>query len=144
MPADYQLSPKDYLSIARRRALPIILTFGVVMTASVVVAMMLPRAYQATGTLLSRARRSQATSFALAAPGSAEQLVQALRQRIMTRESLLRIAAEHQVFDSGAGVGLKDSAVVDAMRASIDVSVLIGNMQSWERPTSNFAFQRVI
>ena len=140
MPADYQLSPQDYLSIVRRRALAIILTFGAVLTASVVVAMLLPRVYQSTGTLLVEGPPIPNDVVRSALTGNAEQRVQALRQRIMTRESLLRIATEYQVFEPDAGVVLKDSDVADAMRASIAVNVLIGNMPDWQRPTNNFAF----
>ncbi|AOW13496.1 hypothetical protein LPB72_10770 [Hydrogenophaga crassostreae] len=140
MQADYQLSPQDYLSIVRRRALAIILTFGAVLTASVVVALLMPRAYKATGTLLVEGPPIPDDVVRSGSPGNAEQLIQALRQRIMTRESLLRIAGEHQVFEPVSGVALKDTDVVNAMRASIDVSVQIGNMPSWERPANNFAF----
>lgn len=140
MPADYQLSPQDYLSIARRRALVIILTFGVILTASVVVAMLMPRVYESTGTLLVEGPPISGDVVRSPLPGNAEQRVQALGQRIMTRESLLRIATEHRVFDSVSGVAMKDTDVANAMRASIAVNVLIGNMPSWERPTNNFAF----
>lgn len=140
MSADYQLSIQDYLSIARRRATAIILTIGVVLTASVVVAMLLPRVYESTGTLLVEGPPISGDVVRSALPGNGEQRVQALGQRIMTRESLLRIAAEHQVFDPKSGVVLKDTDMVNAMRASIGVNVLIGNMPSWERPTNNFAF----
>lgn len=140
MPADYQLSIQDYLSIARRRALPIALTFCAVLAASVLVVLKMPRVYQSTGTLLVEGPPIATEVVRSAVPGNAEQLVLALRQRIMTRESLLRIATEHQVFDTAQGGGLKDTDVANAMRANIDVNVLIGNMPSWERPTNNFAF----
>lgn len=140
MPADYQLSPQDYLAIARRWAWAAILTFGAVLTASVVIAMLLPRVYQSTGTLLVEGPPIPSDVVRSALPGNAEQRIQALRRQIMTRESLLRIAAEHQVFEPDLGVVLKDTDVVDAMRASIGVNVLIGNMPDWQRPTNNFAF----
>jgi polysaccharide biosynthesis transport protein len=140
MSADYQLSLLDYLSIIRRRLLPIILTFGAVLTASVVVAMILPRVYESTGTLLIEGPPMSGDVVHSALPGNAEQRLQALRQRIMSRESLLRIAADHQVFDPAPGVVLKDADIVNGMRQSIGVNVLIGNMPSWERPTNNFAF----
>ena len=140
MQADYQLSPQDYLSIVRRRALPIILTFGAVLTATVVAAMLLPRVYESTGTLLVEGPPISGDLVRSNAQGNAEELVQALRQRIMTRESLLRVASKYQVFDSNSGVVLKDTDVVDAMRASIRVNVLIGNMPAWQRPVNNFAF----
>lgn len=52
MVADYQLSLQDYLAIARRWLKAIILTFGAVLTISVVVAMLQPRVYESKGTLL--------------------------------------------------------------------------------------------
>ncbi len=141
MPADYQLSPRDYLAIAKRWALAMILTFGAVLATSVVVAMLLPRVYESTGTLLAEAPQIPGDVVRSApSAGNAEQKVQALSRRIMTRESLLRIAAEHQVFDTASGQVLADTDMVEAMRSSIDVKVLIGNMPSWERPNNNFAF----
>jgi len=141
MAADYQLTPQDYLAIARRWAWAMILTFGVVLTASVVVAMLLPRGYESTGTLLAEAPKISGEVVRSAVAGNAEQRIQALNQRIMTRESLLRIASEHRVFDSGGQGRLKDADVVDEMRNSIGVRVQIGNMASWEeRPTNNFTF----
>lgn len=140
MAADYQLSTQDYLSIVRRRAWAIVLTFCGVLLVSVAVALLSPRVYQATGTLLVEGPPALSEVVRSASPGNAEQRVQALRQRIMSRESLLRIASDYQVFEPASGVALKESDVVDAMRASIGVNVLIGNMPSWERPTNNFAF----
>ena len=49
---DYQLSLHDYLSILRRRALAMILTFVLVLAASVVLAFVLPRVYESTATIL--------------------------------------------------------------------------------------------
>jgi len=140
MAADYQLTPQDYLAIARRWAWAMILAFGAVLTASVVVAMLLPRGYESTGTLLAEAPQISGDVVRSALAGNAEQRVQALNQRIMTRESLLRIASEHRVFDSGGEGTLKDADVVNGMRNSIGVVVQIGNMPSWERPTNNFTF----
>lgn len=141
MQADYQLSLQDYLAIARRWALAIALTFCAVLAGSIVVAMLLPRVYQSTGTLLVEGPQISGEMVRSTVPVNADQRVQVLGQRIMTRESLLRIAAEHHVFEPAAGVEMKDSDVAEAMRKSINVNVLIGNnMPSWERPTSNFAF----
>ena len=140
MPADYQLSVQDYLAIVRRRALAIILTFGAVLTASVVVAILLPRVYQSTGTLLVEGSQIPGDVVRSALSGTAEQQIQNLSRRIMTRDSLLRIAAVHEVFEPVAGVVLKEADVVNAMRASIGVNLQIGNMPDWQRPTNNFAF----
>lgn len=140
MAADYQLSTQDYFSIVRRRAWAIFLTFCAVLIASVVVALLSPRVYQATGTLLVEGPSNLGEVVQPSSAGNAEQHLQALRQRIMSRESLLRIASDYQVFEPAPGVVMKDTDIADAMRASIGVNVLLGNMPSWERPTNNFAF----
>lgn len=139
MTADYQLSLRDYVAIARRWAWAIILTFGTVLAISVVVALVLPRIYEATGTLLAEAPPVPGDGARPSSTVSAEQRIQALERRIMTRESLLRVAHEHKVFDETA-TSLKDADKVDAMRKSIQMSILIGNGPAWERPTNNFAF----
>lgn len=140
MPADYQLSPRDYLAIARRWALAMILTFGVVLAGSVVVALLLPRVFEATGTLLAEAPQISGEVVRQTPSTNAEQRIQVVSRRIMTRESLLRIAAEHQVFSQEGPDALKETTIVEAMRSSIAVTVLNGTGASWERPTNNFAF----
>lgn len=141
MSADYQLSPRDYLAIVRRWTIAGILTFGAVLAVSVVVALLLPRVYESTGTLLAEAPQiSGDVVRSTVQPGNTEQRINVIRQRIMTRENLLRIAADHQVFNASGRQTLKDSDVVTAMRNSIGVQVRIGNMPNWERPNSNFAF----
>lgn len=140
MQTDYQPSLRDYLATARRWALASLLTFGAVLVASVVVAMLSPRVYQSTGTLLVEGPQISGDVLRSTLPGNAEQRVQALSQQIMTRESLLRIAAEHQVFDPQASRALKDTDIAKAMRSSIGVSVMTGDRPSWQQPTSNFAF----
>lgn len=140
MPVEYQLSPRDYLAIARRWALVMILTFGTVLAGSVVVALMLPRVYESSGTLLAEAPRLTSDVARAGQSMNAEQRVQAVGRRIMTRENLLRIATDHDVFDSGDGPAMRDNDVVAAMRASIGINVLGGFSSGWERSTSNFTF----
>lgn len=140
MAADYQLTPRDYLAIARRWMLAIILTFGTILTGFVVVALLLPRSYEATGTLLAEAPQIPGDVVRSTSTGNAEQRLQNLRQRLMTRETLLRIAAEQRIFDEEDGVALKDNDIAKAMRNSIAVNVQQGNLPAWERPTNNFTF----
>jgi polysaccharide chain length determinant protein (PEP-CTERM system associated) len=140
MSADFQLSPQDYLAIARRWAWASILTFGVVLTSAVVIAILSPHVYQSTGTLLVEAPQISGDVVGSAASGSAEQRIQALGRRIMTRESLLRVAADHNVYDPETRTVLKDTQVVDGMRSGIAVNVLPSNTSGWDRSNSNLAF----
>lgn len=142
MSTEYQLSFQDYLAIARRWAVAGILVFGVVLAGSVVVALLLPRVYESTGTLLTEAPQVSGEMVRSTIPvANAEQRIQAISQRIMTRENLLRIAADHKVFESEDGAALKDSDIVNAMRSSIAVKVrTTGNLPPWERTVNNFVF----
>ncbi|MCV0440668.1 MAG: hypothetical protein K5880_18910 [Hydrogenophaga sp.] len=142
MSTEYQLSFQDYLAIARRWAVAGILVFGVVLAGSVVVALLLPRIYESTGTLLTEAPQVSGEIVRSTIPsGNAEQRIQAISQRIMTRENLLRIAADHQVFESKDGTAIKDTDIVNAMRSSIAVKVRTAvNQPPWERTGSNFVF----
>lgn len=141
MSIEYQLSFQDYLAIARRWAVAGILVSGIGLAGSVVVALMLPKVYESTGRLLTEAPQVSGEMVRSTVPASnAEQRIQAISQRIMTRENLLRIAADHQVFESGDATAIKDSDVVTAMRSSIGVKVQTGNMPHWERTGNNIVF----
>jgi polysaccharide biosynthesis transport protein len=142
MSTEYQLSFQDYLAIARRWAVAGILAFWLVLGGSVVVALLLPRVYESTATLLSEGPQVPGDVVRSAtSPGNAEQRIQAISQRIMTRENLLRVAADHQIFESDNDTALKDSDIVNAMRNGIAVKVrTTGNLPPWERSGSNFVF----
>ncbi|RYF46704.1 MAG: hypothetical protein EOO27_38840, partial [Comamonadaceae bacterium] len=140
MSTDYQLSLPDYLAIARRWAIAGALAFVAVLAISVAAALWLPRVYESTATLLVAAPQiSGDVVRSNASSGNAEQRIQAIGQRIMTRENLLGIAAEHRVFDADGQRSMKDSDVVNAMRESIGIKVRTGNTQNQERP-NNFTF----
>lgn len=139
MPADYQLSFHDYVSIARRRALVIILTFGAVLAASVVVALLTPRVYEANGTILAEGPQIPGDVVRSTVGGDVEQRIEAISQRIMTRENLLRIAATHQVFDVQDGPALRESDIATAMRESISLR-LLGNIAAYQRPGATIPF----
>lgn len=139
MSADYQLSPRDYLAIARRWALAMGLTFGVVLLGSVVAALVQPRVYESSGTLLAEAPRVSSDVARSGPAVSAEQRARALERRLMTRESLLRIANQHDVFGTRAGSSMKDTDIVTAMRASIGVNVVGGGSSGWGQSNNNVA-----
>lgn len=141
---DYQLSLHDYLSILRRRALPMILVFGAVLTASVVVAFVLPRAYESTATILVEGPQVKVAVEEGATRSRPEDRVNLIRQRLMTRESLIRVADEHQLFSVGGTRALPDTEVVNAMRQSTRVELMRGAGDPWDARTSisfNLSFQ---
>lgn len=137
---DYELSLHDYLSILRRRALVMILVFGAVLTASVVYALLQPKIYESTATILVEGPQVQVPVGDRANQQRPEDRVKLIQQRLMTRESLLQIADRHGLFDSGGKNGIADTKVVSAMRSSIRLDL----MGAQNRPAStyfNLSFQ---
>lgn len=143
---DYPLSLHDYLSILRRRALAMILVFGAVLTASVIVAFVLPRAYESTATILVEGPQVKVTAEDGASRPRPEDRVNLIQQRLMTRESLIRVANEHQLFRNADKRGLSDVDIAKAMRESIRVDLMrgTGGDQWGSRPSAisfNLSFQ---
>jgi len=142
---DYQLSLHDYLSILRRRALVMILVFGGVLTIAVVFIFTLPRVYESTATILVEGPQVQVAATEGAARPRPEDRVNLIRQRLMTRENLVRVAGEHQLFTGEDGKALSDTDIVNAMRQSIRIDLMGGAGDPWApRPASvsfNLSFQ---
>lgn len=139
---DYQLSLHDYLSILRRRALVMILVFGVVLTGAVVFALIQPKIYETTATILVEGPQVQmAVGEGAAAQRRPEDRVNLIRQRLMTRENLIRIADEHQLFPRASeGGGLTDTDIVNAMRQSIRLDLMGGSANPWEARSGAISF----
>jgi polysaccharide chain length determinant protein (PEP-CTERM system associated) len=142
---DYELSLHDYLSILRRRALVMVLVFGAVVTAAVVMAFVLPRAYESTATILVDGPQVQVPAAEGASRPRAEDRVNLLQQRLMTRENLIRVADQYELFPREGEGALSDSSVFSAMRESIRVNIMGTPGEAWApRPSSlsfNLSFQ---
>ena len=142
---DYQLSLHDYLSILRRRALAMILTFVLVLAASVVLAFVLPRVYESTATILVEGPQVKMAVEEGASRPRPEDRVNLIRQRLMTRENLVKVAEENELFPAVGDKARSDTDVVKAMRESIRVELMRGAVEAWDsRPTSisfNLTFQ---
>lgn len=142
---DYELSLHDYLSILRRRALVMILVFGGVLAASVVLAMLLPRAYESTATILVEGPQVQVAVGDRANQPRPEDRVNLIRQRLMTRENLIGIADRHGLFANEGQRTLSDTDVAEAMRNSTSLQILGQSADPWApRPLSvsfNLTFQ---
>jgi len=138
---DYQPSLHDYLSILRRRALPMILIFGLVLTAAVILASVSPRVYESVATILVEGPQVQVAAVEGASRPRPEDRVNLIQQRLMTRENLIRVADEHQLFSIDGERGLSDTDAVNAMRQSIRLDLMGGTIDPWApRSTASISF----
>ena len=126
MAAEYELTLRDYLSIMRRRAPYLIGIFVAVLLTSVVVSFAIPPTYRATGTILLESQKiasmlePAATQTQTQTQTEIAQRISVIRERVMTRESLLRIANKYDLF-KGSSRTLTSSELIEAMRDRIGV-----------------------
>lgn len=136
MSDDYQMSMRDYLSIAQRWAVVSILTFGVILTGSVVVALLLPHVYQSTATILMEGPQVRVEGLGDPAnPAVQEDRAQLIRQRIMSRDSLIAFAKKHQIISGDKQGAISDTEIATLMRNSIAIN-LVNNPQFARRPAA--------
>lgn len=136
MSDDNQLSMRDYFSIAQRWAVVSILTFGVIFAGSVVMAMLLTPVYQSTATILMEGPQVRVDGLGDSAnAGAQEDRAQLIRQRIMSRDSLIAIANKHSLFTDKKQDTVSDADIATIMRNSISIE-LVNNAPSDRRPAA--------
>lgn len=123
---DYQLTLSDYLAIARRRAWMIAGTFAVVFALGAAVSLLIPPVYRSSGSILIESQ--QPGDLVPGAPAaSADERIEVIKQRVMTRENLLRVIDRHGLF-ADAGPGFTPSERVEVLRKTIAVELVQANL----------------
>lgn len=141
MSETYQLTLRDYISMARRRAWIIVATFSVVLAAGLTVTMLLPPVYQSTGTIVIESQQVPSDLVQATVTSFADERIEIIKQRVMTRDNLMRIIDKYKLFqDDGAGGKRTPSAMIDEMRWRINVTLVTANFQSRGR-TGTIAFK---
>ena len=92
MATEYELTFLDYLLIMRRRAPYLVGTFVVVLLASIIIAIVIPPTYRSTGTIMVESQQIPDNVVPSAIKNQIDEQISIIRQRVLTRDSLLRIA----------------------------------------------------
>ena len=95
---EYVLTLHDYVDIARRRALVMIVAFILVVTTASAFAILLPPVYQSSGTILIESQQISKDIIASSVAGYVSERIEVIKQRVMTRENLLRIMKKYNLF----------------------------------------------
>lgn len=140
MAAQSQLSLKDYLTIMRRRALLMSIVFILILSLATVVATVLPPLYRSTGTILVESQQIPMNLVPSTITSYADERIQVIRQRVMTRENLLRISDRYRLFDAH-GSSLTASEKVTAMRDDIGIEPISADIGGGRRGASTIAFK---
>lgn len=121
MDSDFRIG--DYIQILKRRYLFLVVPFVVLFSGSVGVATLLPPVYQSTGVILIESPQISREIVAGAIDSAARERIEVIKQRVMTRANLIRIANEFGVF-RGSDKKLSSTEIVEEMRAKSDVDFI--------------------
>jgi succinoglycan biosynthesis transport protein ExoP len=138
MNSEYEMSLNDYLAVIKRRALLLGLSFAAILGVSLVIAITIPPVYQSTGTILVESQQISSDLVAASNSTYADERIEIIRQRVMTREHLMRIVDKYNLFSS-EGKSLTVSEKIDEMRSAISVSLV--NAEVKGRGLATIAFR---
>lgn len=140
MANEYQLTLNDYAMIVRRRAGQIIATFVVVFLIALAIAIAVPPLYQSTGTIVVESQQIPLDLVPATASALADERIQLIKQRVMTRENLSRIIEKYGLF-----VEQKDSMtasqIIDEMRDRVGIELISADLGGRRRGQATIAFK---
>ena len=139
MSTEYQLTLNDYLSILRRRGVLLAATFVGLMTIAVVVVVAIPPVYQSTGTIMVESQTIPTELLGSSSLSLVDERIEIIRQRVMTRENLLKIIEKHNLFrDSSRSMTVSEKT--DEMRKKISIESLGANVKTRRPGQGTIAF----
>ena len=141
MATEYELTLSDYFSIMRRHPAYLIGTFVAVLLAALVAAVFIPRTFQSTGTIMVQAQNVPESVVPTQVQVSVDERINNIKQRVLTRESLLSIANKYSLF-SGNDRYLSSSELVQRMRDKVGVDLIgIDTVQGFNSGRATIAFK---
>jgi polysaccharide chain length determinant protein (PEP-CTERM system associated) len=123
MASEYEMSVNDYIAIIKHHALLLIISGAVILGACVAVAISLPPTFESSGTILIESQQISPDLVAANNNTFADERIEVIRQRVMTRENLVAIIDKYNLF-SASGRQLSVSDKVEEMRNAIGVTLV--------------------
>lgn len=140
MAVEYELTIRDYLGIVRRHSFYVLATFVLVLITSVVIAILIPPVYQSVGTIMIESQQIPTDFVKDSVNSFADERIEVVKQRVMTRENLIKIIDKYQLFaDKRSSKSLSD--IVDLTKAAIGVTLISADVSQGQGRKSTIAFQ---
>jgi len=137
--AEYELTLHDYIDILRRRALLMVTVFVAVVITATAFALLLPPIYQSSGTILIESQQISSQFIATSVTGYASERIEVIKQRVMTRENLLRMIKKYNLFSSGSDSRVA-SELIEDLRNRIEIGILNTDTGNRRRGSATIAF----
>lgn len=140
MATEYELTLSDYLAIIRRHPAYLIGTFVAVLLVSLIAAVSIPRTYQSTGTIMIQGQNVPDSVVPTQVQVSVDERINKIKQRVLTRESLLNIANKYNIF-SGNDRYLSSTELIQRMRDKVSVELIsVDTVQGYYSGKATIAF----
>jgi succinoglycan biosynthesis transport protein ExoP len=123
MASEYEMSVNDYIAIVKHHAVLLIVSCAAILGVSIAVAMSLPPTFESSGTILIESQQISPELVAANNGTFADERIEVIRQRVMTRENLAAIIDKYNLFSS-QGRNLSVSEKIDEMRNAIGVTLV--------------------
>ena len=122
-----------YLSIIKRRWAFFLIPLVIVLCASTLVAMLMRPIYRSEARILVQSQQIPLDLVRPTVTASAEERIQVIAQRIMTRDNLMAIVNKFQMFPSWR-TSMSDSDLVDLMRERASITPIALNFAGILQP----------
>jgi uncharacterized protein involved in exopolysaccharide biosynthesis len=119
----YFLQPSFYWQLIKRRALYFVIPFILVLAAGLAVAALLPATYVSEGKILVQSQQIPTELVRPTVTSAAQERIQVIEQRTMTRENLLAIIDKFQLFPDKRAL-MSVSQLVELMRKNAKIEPL--------------------
>ncbi len=123
-----EFSLEDILIILKRRFLAFVLPVIVLAPIGIIAVMLLPAKYTAQGTILVESQQIPTEYVRSTINTYAQERISTIRQRVMTRNRLLEVADEYDLFPRS--LGLSESERVNLMRNRLRVDLITTSAQA--------------
>ncbi|VVC83668.1 hypothetical protein [Sideroxydans sp. CL21] len=140
MAIEYELKLSDYLSVMRRHPAYLIGIFVAVLLVSLITAVTIPRTYQSTGTIMIQGQNVPESVVPTQVQVNVDERINNIKQRVLTRESLLNIANKYNIF-SGKDRFLSSTELLQRMRDKVSVDLIsVDTVQGFSSGKATIAF----
>lgn len=140
MADEYSLTLNDYMSILRRRWLLMTIIFTVILSVTVVVAVVIPPLYASSATILIESQQIRDDMVHGAVMSPAEESIELVKQRVMTRENLLAIITKFNLYKDDRK-NQTTSELIDEIRSAIHVELLSVASSNKRKGSTTIAFK---
>ncbi len=125
----------DYVSIAWRRKLHILIPFALVLSITAVTTFVLPPVYKSTGTILIESQQIPQELIQSTVTSFANERIQIIKQRIMTSQQLFGIIRKFDLYQDEIDTNPR-SEILEDMRNRVSINQVSANVRSRRRGSS--------